>query len=248
MGKFIELKNDDVVKYEALTDKPFEKVFALQNVLKFYRFAYAGTVKSSEIFYDTPSDLLYKAGVVLSRVQEDDRVFFKVSPSASLSNVTTKKIFSHKVGVKDTIKDHAFYLVDGIKGLFSTPFSIDVENVIKNAVPKIGIFINADVYKVISGTGFRSFMCHENIKYENYETKRKQHALGMTVKMIGPEQYHEEFVSFNDAIKKYCKEFIEVHDNLYEHAKKITRKIDTKQQKIDKKKAKQKIADMKMEE
>ena len=245
MGKFVELKNDDVVKYEALTTKPFGKVFALQNILKFYKFAFAGTVKSSEIFYDTPNDLLYKAGVVLSRVQEGDRVFFKVAPSASLSKIATQKIFSHKVGVKDTIKDHAFYLVDGIKSLFSTPFSIDVENVIKNAIPKIGVFTSASVYKVISGTGFRAYMCHEETKYENYETKRKQHSQGMTIKMIGPEQYKNEFISFNDSIKKYCKEFIEIHDNIYEHAKKITRKIDAKQAKLDKKQAKIKLQELK---
>ena len=245
MGKFIELKNDDIVKYEALTDKPFEKVFALQNILKFYKFAFAGTVRSSEIFYDTPNDLLYKAGVVLSRVQEDDRVFFKVAPSASLTNINTQKIFSHKVGIKDTLKDHAFYLVDGIKGLFYTPFSIDVENVIKNAVPKIGVFTNANVYKVISGTGFRAFMCHEETKYENYETKRKHRSLGMTIKMLGPAQYASEFVSFNNTIKKYCKEFIEIHDNTYEHAKKITRKIDAKQAKKDKKQAKLKFQELK---
>ncbi len=245
MGKFIELKNDDVVKYEALTDKPFEKVFALQNVLKFYRFAFAGTVRSSEIFYDTPNDLLNKAGVILSRVQEDDRVFFKVAPSTSLSKVTTQKIFSHKVGVKDTIKDHAFYLVDGIKGLFSTPFSIDVENVIKSAVPKIGVFTNANVYKVISGTGFHAFMCHEDTRYENYETKRKARSQGMTVKMAGPSQYQSEFISFNNAIKKYCKEFVEIHDNTYEHAKRITKKIDPKQAKKDKKEAKLKLQELK---
>ena len=245
MGKFIELKNDDVVKYEALVNKPFERVFELQKILKFCRFAFSGTVKSSEIFYDTPNDLLYKAGVVLSRIQEGDRVFFKVAPAASFTTINTQKIFSHKVGVKDTIKDHAFYLVDGIKGLFSTAFSIDLENVIRNAVPKIGIFTNANVYKIISGTGFRAFMCHEDIRYENYETKRKQHSLGMTVKMIGPQQYRNEFIAFNDSIKKYCKEFIEINDNTYEHARKITRKIDAKQAKKDAKQAKIKLQELK---
>ena len=241
MGKFVELQNYDVVKYEALTDKPFRKILALEHILKFYKFQYFGPVKSSETFYDTPNDILYKAGIVLSRIQEDDRVFFKVGQASTLK-AKTQKVFSHKVGVKDTIKDHSFYLVDGIKSIFSTPIYIDLENVIKNAVPKVSIFINANAYKVISGSGFRAYMCLEDIRYENYETKRQHKSNGMTVKLAGPDQYLPEFKSFNDSIKKYCKEFIEVHDNIYEHAKILTKKVDAKQVKIDKKKIKEKIA------
>lgn len=247
MGKFVELLNNGVVKYEALTKKPFDKVFELPRILKFYKYEFFGPVRSSEVFYDTPNDLLYKAGIILSRIQEDDKVYFKVSPSSNLSNIrtNTQKVFAHKVGLKDTLKDHAFYLVDGIKGLFNTPFSIDLENVVKNAIPKIAINVNANVYKVISGSGFRAFMCQEETRYQNFETKRKYVSHGMTIKLNGPEQYMKEFVSFNDAIKKYCKEFIEVHDNQYEHAKKITKKIDKKQAKLDKKKAKEKYASLK---
>ena len=47
----------------------------------------------------------------------------------------------------------------------------------------------------------------------------------MTVKHIGPEQYLEEFDRFNNAIQKYCKEFIVVNDNNFEHAKNVTKKI-----------------------
>ncbi len=241
VGKFVELQNYDVVKYEGLTDKPFGKILALQHILKFYRFQYFGPVKSSETFYDTPNDILNKAGIVLSRIQEDDRVFFKVAQSSNLK-ASSQRVFSHKVGIKDTIKDHAFYLVDGIKSIFSTPIYIDLENVLKNVVPKVSIFINANVYKVISGSGFRAYLCLEEIRYENYETKRQHKSNGMTVKLAGPSQYLTEFKAFNDSIKKYCKEFIEVHDNIYEHAKILTKKIDAKQIKLDKKKAKEKIA------
>ena len=246
MGKFVEIQNNDIVKYEALTNKPFEKIFELEKILKFYKFQYFGIVKSSETFYDTPNDILYKAGIILSRIQEDDKVYFKVCQNTS-SNIKTnsQKVFAHKVGLKDSLKDHSFYLVDGIRGIFTTPIYIDLENVIKNAIPKIEISINANVYKVISGSGFRAFMCHENILYKNFETKRHSSALGMTIKLAGPQQYMNEFISFNDAIKKYCKVFIEVHDNLYEHAKLITRKIDPKQAKLDKKKSKQKIQEEK---
>ncbi len=244
MGKFVELQKYDIVKYEALTDKPFAKILSLENKLKFYRFQFVGPVRASETFYDTPNDILYKAGIVLSRIQEDDRVFFKVEQVSSLKS-KTQKVFSHKVGVKDTIKDHSFYLVDGIRAMFNTPIYIDLENVIKNAVPKISISIMANVYKIISGSGFRAYMCLETQKYENFETKRQHKSDGMTIKLDGPTQYLPEFNSFNDNIKKYCKEFIEVNDNVYEHAKKLTKKVDTKQIKLDKKKAKEKIANFK---
>ena len=48
--------------------------------------------------------------------------------------------------------------------------------------------------------------------------------------------------AFNDAIKKYCKDFVEVHDNLYEYIRTVTRKIDPKQAKADMKKAKEKYS------
>ena len=243
MGRFVELLNNDVVKYDALTSKPFGKVFRLEKILKFYKFQFFGTVKSSEVFYDTPNDLLYKAGVVLSRVQEDNRVFFKVAQAANSNLKTnTQKVFSHKVDAKDTIRDHAFYLVDGIRGLFTTPIYIDLENVINSAIPKISVTISANIYKVISGSGFRAFMCHEEVCYENHETKRQQKSNGMTVKLNGPKQYMQEFKEFNKAIQKFCKEFVEVHENLYEHAKKITKKIDPKQAKEALKRAKQMVA------
>ena len=228
MGKFVNKKSQGLVKYEAVIKNSFDKVLHLDNIMKFYKFQPVGPVKASETFYDTPTDMLAKAGVVLSKIQEGDRVFFKVEQSAYLSNAfrhSTSKIFVHKVGPKDTIKDHAFYLVDGIRGLFATSFSIDLENVIKNAIPKITISINSNIYKVISGTGFRCYVALEETKIQNFETKKSYQTEGMTVKHIGPEQYLEEFDRFNNAIQKYCKEFIVVNDNNFEHAKNVTKKI-----------------------
>ena len=241
MGKFVELNSKDIVRYEALTDKPFGKVFALENILTFYRFQYCGQIHTSEIFYDTPNDILYKAGIILSKIQEENRVFFKVYQISQSKILKSQKVFAHQVGAKDTLKDHAFYLVDGIRGVFSTPFYVDLENVIKNAIPKVASYTVANVYKIISGSGFRSYICMEDTKYENFETKRSQKVQGMTVKLIGPEQYMPEFVTLNETIQKYCKDFVQVHNNQYEYIKTITRKIDPKQAKLDMKKAKENI-------
>lgn len=241
MGKFVELNNKDIVRYEALTKNPFEKVFALESVLKFYKLQYYGQIHTSEVFYDTPNDILYKAGIILSKIQEEDRVFFKVAQMSQSKALSTKKVFAHQIGANDTLKDHSFYLVEGISGIFSTPFYVDLENVIKNAIPKAAAITVANVYKAISGTGFRAYVCMEDTKYENFETKRTQKGQGMTVKMIGPDQYLPEFNAFNDAIKKYCKDFVEVHKNLYEYIRTITRKIDAKQARLDAKKAKENI-------
>ena len=248
MGKFVELSNKGLVKYEALSDKPFEKVFALERILKFYRFQYFGQVRTSETFYDTPNDLLNKAGITLSKIQEDDRVFFKVCQVTDKKTQPDKqKVFSHRVGVKDKLSDHAFYLVDGIRGIFSSPFYIDLEHVIQNAIPKVSITTTANVYKIISGTGFRSFMGMEETLYSNYETKRQKKLSGLTIKLDGPDQYLKEFDEFNEMLKKHCKNFLEVHDSIYEHVKFVTRKIDPKQAKLDAKKAKEEIAVKKAE-
>jgi hypothetical protein len=245
VGKFVEIRNDDFMKYEALVDKPFGKVVQLDRVLPFYKLSPEGAIRCSEVFYDTPNDLLLKAGITLSKIQEDDQVFFKVCQNTTSKTNRNQKVFSHKVGAKDTLKDHAFYLMDGIRGLFSTPMYIDLEHVIQIAIPKVGIFINANLINVISGTGFRANLTLEETRYENYETKRNQKVLGMTVRLASPEQYMPEFVSFNDAIKKHCKDFIEVNDNIYQHVRTITRRIDAKQAKTDMKKAKEKLASVK---
>lgn len=243
MAKFVEKQNYGTKKYEALVKKPFAKFFALESILKFYKFTPSGSVKSSEIFYDTPTKILSKAGVVLSRIQENERVFFKVEQSAyntATFKKTFSKIFVHQVGLKDTVSDHAFYLVDGIKALFSTPFSIDLENIIKNSIPQIAVFTTANITKIISGTGFRAYVATENTVYKNFETKRKYKSQGLTVTHLGPEQYLPEFEKFNKQILKYCKEFVEVNKNIYEHALKVTKKIEplTKEQKEELKRKK----------
>lgn len=252
MGKFVRKQEIGTVKYEAVTKNSFSKVLKLTSVLRFYKFASIGGVQTSETFYDTPADLLFKSGIILSRVQEGNRVYFKVEQSAYFSKKfkhSSTKIFVHKVGARDTVKDHAFYLVDGIRGLYSTAFSIDLENVIKNAVPKIVIQTNANVFKVISGTGFRCYMAHEEILYRNFVTKKKYKTQGMTIKHLGPEQYMQEFDEFNNNIVKYCKDFMVIHDDVYEHAQNVTKKIEvpklTKEEKKKKKELEKKKAAIK---
>lgn len=228
MGKFVEMKNTDIVKYEAIAKKPFDKVLALGSILKFYKINYFCPTESNETFYDTSSDVLANAGITLSRIQEGNKVFFKVEQLPSLFNTkkATSKVFVHKVGVRDKLSDHAFYLVDGIKSIFSTQFSVDLENIIKNAIPKITINIKSQVYKVISGTGFRAYIALEDITYRNHITKKKYKVQGLTVKNESGNVFENEFIEFNKAIDKYCKELIQVHDVIYEHAKKVTRKVE----------------------
>lgn len=250
MGKFLTVDNSNVVKYEALTNKPFGQVLALEQKLNFIKFQFGGQTRCVEVFYDTPNDILYKAGVILSRIQEGDNAYFKICQVPSnrklkLSN--TQKVFSHKIDPKDTLKDHAFYLMDGISGIFSTPIYNDLENIIKNAIPKIIITTDATIYNVIGGSGLRAVMCHEQIKYENRETKNKHKTLNMTIKLTAKDQYEKEYKEFNENIKKYCKDFIEVDEEPYEHAKILTRKIDKKQAKLDAKKAKEMIQNKKLE-
>lgn len=252
MGKFVNKQSVGIVKYEAIIKNSFSKVLRLSQILKFYKFQFVENSQSSETFYDTPNDLLYNAGIVLSKVQEGSRVFFKVEQSAYLAKNfkhSSTKIFVHKIGPKDKLTDHAFYLVDGIRGLYSTSFSIDLEHVIKNAIPKITIQTNSIVYKVISGSGFRCYMAHEQILYKNFITKKKYRSQGMTIKHIGPEQYLDEFNKFNASVEKHCKEFLVIHDNTFEHASKVTKKIIvpklTKEEKKKKKAQEKKKASIK---
>ncbi len=233
MGNFVVLNNSLNKRYLAIDKKCFANLFACEQKLKFYSFKQVGSVRACEVYFDTPNNLLENAGLSVCKISEGNNHFFKVEQIKKTSSLIKNKVFVHKVGAKDKLCDHAFYLTDGLKGLFSLSLSIDVENVIKNAVPKISVSYETSVFKVVSGSGFRCYLCLENILFNNFTTKRKEEKQAVLFKNQNLDGYENEFEKFVAEIEKNVKNFVLLEENTYKYAQKITKAIDKKQAKKD---------------
>lgn len=246
MGYYVKINSDNTRKYEAVSPTAFKNFLGFAKSLKFKKLSKLGSDVAIETYYDTPTHLLNKSGIILSKFQEGNNLFFKVEKTTHLSkmlNKLTKEAFVHKVGSSDSLADHAFYIKDGITSLFTTAFSIDLENVIKNAEPKMEVKINADIYMLASGTGMRAKVALENKTVTNFETKRKFEVKSMTIKLTNEtvELFKDDFDNFNSLVQKNCKEFLLVDENQFDFATKVTKaippKVKEKKNAADKKKA-----------
>ena len=241
MGYYVRVNNKTTKKYEAVDEKAFKNFLAFARGLKFQKLNYVDGDNCKETYYDTPAHLLTKSGIILSRFEEGSNVFFKVETATSLSkilNKLNKEVFVHKVGYGDKLSDHAFYIKDGITSLYTTPFSVDLENIINSAIPTMEVVINAQVYEVVSGTGMRARVALENKQVRNFETNRKYKVQSMTLKLTGnTELYANDFNEFNDLIQKNCKDLMPIDESQYDWAVKVTKPIIIEKKPKEKKKA-----------
>ncbi len=250
MGTFVNVVKENEREYIGITEKPFSKVLGIEKKLNLHRFAFEGTYSNQIVYFDTESNLLEKAGIILSKVIEPNKAYFKIERLANLPKTFSRKnerVFVHEVGAKDKVVDHAFFLTDGIKALFTIQFTIDFENVLKNVFPTIIIETKNTVYKVLSGGGFSSHLHFRSSTINNLITKRQAPVKTLSVKLSSPETQMNAFNYFNDKIEKYCKELIPFTEGLFEHAKRVTKPLPKKEKlsKADKKtlKAKKKKVD-----
>lgn len=241
MGYYVKINNDTTKQYEAVTANAFKNFLNYAQGLKFQKLNFVDADSCHETYYDTPAHLLTRSGIVLSRFEEGNNVFFKVETATSLSKVLNKldkEVFVHKIGANDKLSDHAFYVKDGITSLYSTQFSVDLENVINSSIPTIDISINAKVYEIIGGTGMRARLALENKVVKNYETKRSYKVQSMTIKLENENTalYLDDFAKLNEQIQKNCKDFMLIDENQYDWAVKVTKPIIIEKKPKEKKK------------
>lgn len=252
MGNFVSVVKESEREYIGITDKPFSKVLGIEKKLNLHRFAFEGTYTNQIIYFDTESNLLEKAGIILSKIIEPNKTYFKIERHGNLPrNFSRKneKIFVHEVGVKDSVVDHAFFLTDGIKALFTIQFTIDFENVLKNVFPTMIIESKNTVYKVLSGGGFSSHLHFCSSVIKNTITKRQFPVKTLSVKLTSPATQMNAFNYFNEKIEKYCKELVPFNESMFEYAKRVTKPLPkkeklTKEQKQALKAKKKKIEDV----
>lgn len=247
MGVAVNVVREGIKNYIGLTDKPFLKVLSLEKKLSLHRFLFESSYKSQIIFYDTEGNLLEKAGIILSKVIEPEKSYFKIERQTFLPRSFSQRkevYFIHEINPKDKITDHAFYIVDGIISLFTTQFTIDLENVLKNAIPKIVVQSKIKKLKVISGGGFKATVYFKDCKIKNLVTKRTAEAKLMEVELNSNLTYLPAFNYFNEQIEKYCKELVPFNEHIYDYVKRVTKPIQPKE-KLTKEQRKEKIKNMK---
>ena len=242
MAKITNQFNDNERIFDMLTKHAERKLLTASSKLGLDKFSFENRNNYSMTFYDTHDNLLTSTGILLYKTQENNKFYFKVEKLNFLPNVRKlhkAPIFEHEVTARETPKDVAFYIINGISQLFTTQFFIDLEHVIKMAKPKIKIEIQGTEYKGFSGNGFKCAVEFQTLKYQNFETKKKHKNIEAVVTHISSTKFEKDFEKFLENIEKYCKELLPKTLTRYEYAN-ATTKILPKKPKEKKNKDKKK--------
>lgn len=229
MGKFIEVSDTGVKTYTLFAKTTINKVIALQGILREYTFIPEDRSVQKEVYLDSANNLLKSAGVILSKSTENNKAQFKVEmeryQTGSKRNALKRaeKVFIHEIGLRDTVKDHMFFLTDGIKQMFTTQFYIDLDNILKTVVPKYEMVSKKSHFKVFSGRGFKGEMIFEEISVKNFDTKRSNSFIMLTIKQISAKFDNKDFEDLTAKVEKYCREVLPTSDTKYEIAKRMTK-------------------------
>lgn len=226
MGRFEIVSSEGTRTYTVFAKSSYRNVLRLEADMPMYNFVGEGRYMVEEIYYDSPNNLLASAGILLSKVVEDGKAFFKVEREDYLYEKKLskqKKIFVHPIGLKDGVQDHTIFLINGITSFFTTKFSIDLENILKVVVPKVEIRTKVDSFKILSGTGFKGVMTFEEVKIKNNFTKRKADVDMLKIELASSESTKKDFLTFIEKLEKYCKEIMPISDSKYQIALRMTK-------------------------
>ena len=226
MGKFQTISSKGIKHYTVFEKRSFRNILGLERELQTYNFIGEGGYVLSEIYLDSPNNLLASAGIILCKVIVGNKAYFRVEREDFLFGkklMDEKKVYVHPIKASDTVEDHSFFIKDGITSLFTTKFHIDFDNILKTVVPKIEVTTKVDVFKILSGTGFKGVMSFEEVKIRNNFTKRRAEVYLMTVEQASSMLTTEGFDNFIQKLEKYCKEITPTTDSNYQIAERLTK-------------------------
>ena len=231
MGNLTNQFQDEVKIFDMLSKRAERKLLAASTQLGLDKFVFEKRTASSITFFDTVDNLLTSTGILLYKTQEGDKFYFKVEKLNFLPNVRKlhkAPIFEHEVLAKDTPSSVAFYIINGIAQLFSTQFFIDLEHVVKMAIPKLKIDIQGVGYKGFSGNGFKCAVEFQSLKYHNFETKKKHKNLEAVITHPSSDQLDDDFEVFLERVEKYCKELLPKTMTRYDYGNNVTKIVEKK--------------------
>lgn len=228
MGRMESISTLGIKYYDVLSKKTFSDIAALDRRLPLYSFENQGGSKLRETYFDTPGKLLESAGLTLCKIVEGNKAKFIVQKqfsSASRLTIAKKdeKVFVHDIEPNDDVKKHMISIIDGITSMFTTNFSVDLENVLKTVKPKLDILTKYSQLKVFSGNGFKGIINFEEVQFKNYETRKNVERLLMKVQMISSPAFISSFDDFNHELERFCKTIFEIHDTKFQIAERVTK-------------------------
>ena len=248
MGKLTNQFQDGEKIFDMLSKKADNKLLSSSAQLGLDKFVFERHNNYVMTFYDTVDNLLTSTGILLYRTQENGKFYFKVEKLNFLPNVRKlhkAPIFEHEVTAKDTPSSVAFYIINGISQLFSTQFFIDLEHVVKVAVPKLEIEIQGTEYKGFSGNGFKCAVEFQNLRYRNFVTRKKHKNFEAVITHTSSKHFEKDFEEFLERVEKYCKELLPKTLTRYDYGNNVTKILEKKPR--EKKRNKEKEKERKVE-
>ena len=206
----LEQTNVQNYHYVMLGFADFKKIFKkLEGLLKFYRIENKGKEFAKEIIYDVPDNLLSDAGIVLSKRYETKRIFLNVRKISKLPGEMkrpSKKFILGELESDIEPRNYSLQISSAIENSFSTTFTVDLDSIVKQTIPKIEININSNKYHIIGGTGFRADFFYEIATYKDIKTGKKVDREGVTLQLSNNKEYEEENKQILDLIDRQIKE------------------------------------------
>lgn len=78
MGKFEIVRSEGVRTYTVFAKSSYKNILRLETEMPMYNFIGEGRYMVEEVYYDSPNNLLASAGILLSKVVEGNKAYFKV--------------------------------------------------------------------------------------------------------------------------------------------------------------------------
>ncbi len=210
------------VHYELIRNNQDQVIDKLNTRMGFYTFRPIDKIKEHEVMFDTRDNHLSSVGIILSRQIANGKYFFKIRKVSHIQSSFNKPIVKFEISnAKKNVTPNSFasQIAQTIQDFFANAFGIDLTDVIKRVTPKIEVKTSADVYEIVSGTGFKGEMMFQKIIYKDLETKRKVKNREVEISYPSGLEYEKERDDILNGIEKYCKELLPYKESRFEIAR-----------------------------
>ena len=235
-----------IIKYhfELLRDNVPRVLKKLDDELAYYRLYFEKNIKNVEVMFDTPTNLLSSAGIVLSKEYDGEKYSIKVKKISYLPTELrrpSKKFYSAECGKRELPKDYPIQIAGAINNAFSNLFTIDLVEVVKQTTAVYEIKVKGKRYNLTSGTGMKGNILYEKITYRDVQTGRKVKRKGFTISLPDSSIFQKETQEILDVVSRKVKELWPYNESRFELAQRLLRPKRKSGEKISRKELKAKL-------
>ncbi len=238
MKEITNLKDTVLYYYDMLRDNQQKIVQKLEEHLTFYRFSFNSKFRSQEIIYDTPTNLLSSAGLVLSKVYDDGKYYLIITKVSYLPKQFKKPsvvLFKAECSAQDVPSMYPVKLGGVISDSAPGIFTIDLVEVLKLVVPIIEITVKGDKYEIASGTGYKAEMFFENVFYRDLSSKVKFKHKNVVFALSGLSKDEKSNREILGGVLRHCKDLFPYDETRFEIARRVLTARKGEKKKFDKK-------------